>query len=334
MMIYNVLWLDDYFIPIPKDNNDINENYRRAASGFLRDVHKVEESGIGVKGVPTYEEFAEEFKRNPNLYQGVVFDLRGMANSAGKEASDYVVADAIELVNQIKPVPMYVYSANTDLGKFEMTIRHIVESGRAFDKGELVRNLITKMLSDFDSSYHFYVGHEECHNLFNEGFLDSEQKAVMDEIVKGFSESSLFYDPYNRMRKVLENMLQKLNDIGIIKINADSKNSFNQRIRYLCESCYYLKDANGAIVKDRDGKPKPDFNNPYVSFDICNQETKYLIKFLGDMTNHNSHFITKHSDSYYGAYYNRNVLNATYCAFFAVMKWYYTYMHDRSIISD
>ena len=133
MTKYNVLWLDDYFIPMPEDNNEINENYRRAARGFLRDTRKVEESGISVKGVSTYEEFAEEFKRNSDQYQGVVFDLRGMAMSEEEEARDYVVAEAIEIVKQTKPIPMYVYSANTDLDKFEIPIYPIVKTGRAFD---------------------------------------------------------------------------------------------------------------------------------------------------------------------------------------------------------
>lgn len=117
-------------------------------------------------------------------------------------------------------------------------------------------------------------------------------------------------------------MLQNLCDIGVIKDSSNDKDSLNNRIKYLCILCQ---------EKVMNGEKRPDYNAPLVPYHICNQETKYLIKFLGDMTNHNSHFITKHSDSYYGAYYNRNVLNATYCAFFAVMKWYYTYMHDSSI---
>lgn len=110
MATYNILWLDDYFVPLSnRSDNDINENYRKAANGFLRDVRKVEDNGISVKGISTYKEFAEEFKRNADLYQGVVFDLRGMALSAGEEASDYVIPEAIEIVKQTKLVPIYIY---------------------------------------------------------------------------------------------------------------------------------------------------------------------------------------------------------------------------------
>lgn len=110
MATYNILWLDDYFVPLSnRSDNDINENYRKAANGFLRDVRKVEDNGISVKGISTYKEFAEEFKRNADLYQGVVFDLRGMALSAGEEASDYVIPEAIEIVKQTKLVPIYIF---------------------------------------------------------------------------------------------------------------------------------------------------------------------------------------------------------------------------------
>ena len=323
MALYNVLWLDDYFIPMYMDNNDINDNYRKAASGFLRDVRKVEERGIRVKGVPTFDEFAEEFKKNPDQYQGVVFDLRGMANASGEEASDYVVADAIELVYQIKPVPMYVYSANTDLGKFEMTIRHIVESGRAFDKGELVRNLINKMLEDFDSSYHFYAGREECLRLFNEGFLASHLKPIMDSLLKHFANLYEFSLPYNPMRQILENMTRKLCEIGLLDLDPD-KSSLNQRRRYLAEYCHPCKDDNGNPIEG-----SHDFNNPIISYSVINVESKNLLRFLGMMTNKQSHFDRHYSAKYYGVDYNMNVLKATYSAFFAIMQWYYTFMSNN-----
>lgn len=324
MTTYKILWLDDYFIPMTKDKEkDINENYRKSVSGFLRDVRKVEESGISVKGVPTYKEFAEEFKRNADLYHGVVFDLRGMANSEGEEANDKVVADAIELVKQIKPLPMYVYSANTDLETFKMIIRHIVESGRAFDKGELVRNLINKMLVDFDSSYHFYAGHEECLRLFNEGFLASHLKPVMDSLLKHFANLLEFSLPYNPMRQILENMTHKLCEIGLLDLDPDNS-SLNQRIRYLAEYCHPCKDDNGNPIEG-----SHDFNNPIISYSVINVESKNLLRFLGMMTNNQSHFDRHYSARYYGVVYNMNVLKATYSAFFAVMQWYYTFMSNN-----
>ena len=218
---------------------------------------------------------------------------------------------------------MYIYSSNKEMETFKLTIHDIESQKRAFSKGEGVEPLIRKIMTDMSCLYNFYVGHEECQNLFNEGFLKSKIKPIMDELVKRYSDSSLTYDPYNRMRKILENMLQNLTDIGIIKVDVNAKDSLNIRIKYLCESC--------PIKRNKEGKEVPDFDNPFVPFSTCNQETKYLIKFLGDMTNHNSHFVTKHSDSYLGYYYDRNVLQATYSAFFAVMKWYYTFMHDRSM---
>lgn len=326
MASYNILWLDDYFIPLSnRSDNDINENYRKAANGFLRDVRKVEDNGISVKGVSTYKEFAEEFKQNADLYQGVVFDLRGMAMSTGEEASDYVVPEAIEIVKQIKPVPMYIYSANNDLVKFEIPIYPIVKTGRAFDKGEGVRNLITKMLSDFDSSYHYYAGHEECLKLFNEGFLASHQKPRMDELLKNFDNLSESYEPYTPMRKILEDMTRKLCEIGLL--NLDPKSSkLNQRIKQLAEHCHPgVDDYGNPIVGTH------DFNNPIIPNSVINQDTKNLFRFLGLMTNNYSHFTPDNSAISYGTDYSLYIKKSTYYAFLAVIKWYYSYMHNRNI---
>lgn len=329
MSTYNILWLDDYFISLSnRSDEDINENYHKAANGFLRDVRKAEDNGISVKGVTTYKEFAEEFKQNADLYQGVVFDLRGMAMSEGEEASDYVIADAIEIVKQTKPIPMYVYSANTDLDKFEIPIYPIVKAGRAFDKGEGVRNLITKMLSDFDSSYHYYAGHEECLKLFKEGFLAPHQKPRMDDLLKHFDNLSDYYEPYTPMRKILEDMTRKLCEIGLL--NLDPKSSkLNQRIKQLAEHCHPCVDEYGNPIEGTH-----DFNNPIIPNSVINQDTKNLFRFLGLMTNNYSHFNPNDSATYYGADYSLNIIKSTYYAFFAAMKWYYTYMHNRSINNE
>lgn len=321
---YKILWLDDFFAPI---QDDCREDLKESIQIFLDDISDANDEGLSVKGVSTYEEFEAELP-NINSYHGVVFDLRGMTK--GGEVTDQAVHDALNLLRgSNKDIPTYIYSSNSEMEKFELTINDIKSQGRAFPKGKGVDDHIRKIISDMDNLYNFYIGHEECKNLFNYGFLDNDLRPVMDEIVKRYSDSSLFYDPYNRMRKILENMLQNLNEHGVIKVENDSKDSFNQRVRYLCEFCNPKRDVNNCIIKDAEGKVSYDFNNPLVPFDTCNQETKYLIKFLGDMTNHNSHFITKRSDSNLGSYYDRNVLQATYSAFFAVMKWYYTFMHDN-----
>ena len=315
---YKILWLDDFFAPI---RQDCREDLKESIEIFLDDISDAKDEGLIVKGVSSYEEFESELS-NINSYHGVVFDLRGMTK--GGEVTDQAVHDALDLlkINNMD-IPKYIYSSNSEMDKFTLTINDIKSQGRAFPKGKGVDNLIKKIVADMNNLYNFYNGHEECQNLFNEGFLNTDLKPIMDEIVKRYSDSSLIYDPYNRMRKILENMLQNLSNFGVIKVDVDKKDTFNKRIFYLCEKCNKKKD--------KEGKDVYDYDNPSVPFSICNQETKYLIKFLGDMTNHNSHFITKHTDSYLGTYYDRNVLKATYCAFFAVMKWYYTFMRNQSI---
>lgn len=323
---YKILWLDDFFVPIHEDGR---EDQKESIEIFLDDISDAEDEGLSVKGVSSFEEFKAELP-NINAYHGVVFDLRGMTKNG--EVTDQVVHDAINLIKSSNnDIPMYVYSSNAAMSKFELTINDIKKNGRAFSKGKDPEDLIKKIISDMDNLYNFYVGHEECRDLFHEDFLDSTLKPVMDQIVKRYSDPSLKFNPYNPMRLILENMLQKLNDIGIIKVDNNSKDTFNLRVRYLCEFYNPKLDADNNVIIDSEGKIVRNFHDPVVPFDMINQETKYLICFLGDMTNHNSHFITKHLDSDMGSYYDRNVFNATFCAFFAVMKWYYLFMHERSL---
>lgn len=313
---YKVLWLDDFFVPI---QNDCREDLKESIEIFQEDIEDAIDYGVSVKGVSNYEEFEAELP-NINSYHGVVFDLRGMTK--GGEVTDQTVHDALNLLRRSnKDIPIYIYSSNSAMEKFELTINDIKSQGRAFPKGKGVDDLVRKIISDMDNLYHFYIGHDECIHLFNENFLHPDLRPIMDELLRSYSDSVLKCDPYNRMRKILENMLQSLNDIRIIKVNGDADKKFNSRVNYICVACPKKIDKERNEVYD--------YHNPLVPFSVCNQETKYMIKFLGDMANFNSHFITKHSDSFLGYYYDLNVIQATYSAFFAVMKWYYTFMHTN-----
>lgn len=321
---YKILWLDDFFASI---QDDYREDLKESIQIFLDDISDANDEGLSVKGVSSYEEFEAELP-NINSYHGVVFDLRGMTK--GGEVTDQAVHDALVLLRgSNKDIPMYIYSSNSEMEKFELTINDIKSQGRAFPKGFGVDDLIRKIVLDMNSLYNFYIGHEECINLFNDGFLDHNLKPAMDEIVKRYSNSSISHDTYNSMRQILENMLQNLNELGIVKIDSESKDSFNQRVHYLCDFCNPKRDINNNILKDAEGKVQYNFNSPLVPYEICNRETKYLVKFLADMTNLKSHYIPINSDLYLGTYFYRNVLQATYSAFFAVMKWYYSFRQNQ-----
>lgn len=325
---YKILWLDDDFAELdPFIGKDENESRRI----FQDDVNLSSEWGFEIVGVKNLEEFKSELSRIGS-YQAVIVDLRGM--TAKGKVDEYVAHDALELLEQTKKLPVYVYSGNTNMPNHEGMLRKIKKDGRAFKKSDGVDLLYERILSDLDSSYHYYSVHPECLKLFTEGFLSPDRKSSMDEIMSNFADIRQEYDPYNKMRKILENMFQNLSSMGVIKvIDTDKNDRFNSRIDYLCNKYHQKKDKEGRLMKTNKGTPLWDYDNPYVPFTICNLEIRYLIKFLGDMTNFYSHHLEKYPEHIKpsGAGYQYNVLvqEATYAAFFAVMKWYYSFMSSK-----
>lgn len=323
---YKILWLDDYFKPINEDN-DPDVNHDRWIFQTT-DVKIASNFGLEIVGVSNFEEFCTEMN-NISSYQAIIFDLRGMEKNS--EITDRVMYDALELVKNRKDIPKFVYSANINYDKFELPIATMREAGRCFDKGLGATPLYKKILEVLNSNLHFYEGHEECLMVFTKGYLDAtSNKAKMDELLKKYDEMDRSYAPYNNMRNILENVLQTLTSVGLIKEPSDK---FNKRIAYLAEKVNFLKDKDGNIVNGENNKPILNYEDPVVSFSDCRREIKYIFKYLDDITNRYSHFLES-SPNYLRQGetvldYNALVQQSVYPAFFVAIKWFFGYMEKN-----
>lgn len=322
---YKVLWLDDDFEPISSETN-IDEN--RTRKGFQDDVEMAADYGIEVVGVSNYEDFCNEVK-NLQSFQAVIFDLKGMEK--GGEISDNVMPDAMDILKRNRDLPVFVYSANNQSEKFEITLRNIEKEGRSFFKGFGVEPLYEKILEVLDENLHYYNGHKECLLLFSKSYLNTTNRDKMDELLKMYEAKEKTYAPYNNMRHILEDMLKTLVDIGLIDY-ALREQGFDPKMKYLTEKVNPLRDGNGnAITKD--GKPQWDFNNPVVPYSICPREIKYVLHYLGDMTNWYSHFLATEPDYLKQGEsvleYNIMIQQSVYYGFFVAMKWFYSYMEKN-----
>lgn len=321
---YNILWLDDYFGQLPENA----EGYiKKALKTFNRDVDDAIEYGFKVKGVDTFEAFAEEM-RNIDRYDAIILDLRGMTKD-GQE-SDSIIMYARELIRENKQVLTYIYSANLDDESkiFSLPLEDLRNAGHVFGKGESISIMYERIKQDLDSSLRFYVGYEYCLNLFTENYLSSENRGIMDEILIHYNTLDDTYQPYNGMRQILEDLCNELVSVGVIPKNIyfkdDELKTLNQRIDYLAKFYHTHNDKN------KNGKPIFEYDNPIVPFSVCSREIKYIFNFLKDITNKYSHFL-KENPNYLGPgesahQYNRLVKQSCYPAFFVVMKWYYNYM--------
>ena len=131
---YNILWLDDYFGQAKKSDQKV----------FFRDVDDAIEYGFKVKGVDTFEAFAEEM-RNIDRYDAIILDIRGMTKN-GQE-SDSIIMYARDLIRENKQVLTYIYSANIDDESkiFSLPLEDLRNAGHVLEKVNLLALCMRKL---------------------------------------------------------------------------------------------------------------------------------------------------------------------------------------------
>lgn len=316
MTKYKVLWLDDDFqspIDNPEGESEAQINFRRDA--LLSDAELAEDYGLEVNFACNYEEF-DAHLRDYSRYNAVIFDLRGLDNV--NIDNNRVMGKAKDLADKIPGLLEYVYSANIEDPAFDITIGELKDLGRCFSKALGPEQMFQKIKDDLDSSLGYYKGHEECLYLLQEGYIDSENQSKMNNLLQKFSERDPSFAPYNDMRHILENMLRQL--VSYKEIKVDKKgDTFNNNLSYIAE--YY--EINYDEAGNKQYKPLFPLNK-------CRQEIKYVLKYLGDITNRYSHFLKQNPDYLRQGEvvleYNTLLQDSVYPAFFIAMKWYYGFM--------
>lgn len=328
MAKYKILWLDDDFVPMiqnPSSSGDIKKNADRSA--MIDDAQLAADYEMEVSIASSYEQF-EANKDVFGTFDAVILDLRGLDN---KDSFNVRVTGAAKaLADKYPGLLEYVYSKNTEDPAFEITIGPLKDLGRVFNKGLGAEPLFKKIKDDLDSKLNYYKGHEECLSILQEGYIDSDHKPAMSALLEDYVQKRPEADPYNDMRKIMENMLQKLEDYGDIVIGAGQKSSFNNRLDYITQLCEVHTD-------NTTGRKVVDYDKPVFPFEKCSREVKYVLRFLGDITNLYSHFL-KDNPSYLrkneaSLEYNMLLQESVFPAFFLAIKWYFGYMtkyHPRN----
>lgn len=317
--MYNVLWLDDDFIGPDYSNGDDIVNVRR--EGFLDDVSQAKKFEMVIDPALNIDEFKKKFSSNPDKYQAVILDIMDLNPNDPNDES--ALAEALKLVEKTK-VLIYVFSNNPDKPGHKDYIKVHIPSDRVISKASNVGDsLYSKIVSDLNDEYFCFNGHKECLELLNKGYLST--RIQMEAILKNIEDDT--YLPYNDMRHVLENMLDTLTQSGVIPaqaVGADTYSTFNKKMDYVTKQCP-SRNINGRNIVD--------WNNPYIPYCDCRHEIKWVLDFMGNITNRYSHYQNANPNFLLNgdllSEYSNSIRKITYEAFFVSMKWYYGYMMSK-----
>lgn len=318
--MYNILWLDDDFIGPDYTNGDDIVNIR--CESFLDDVGLAVKFGLNIDSAKNIDEFKTKFANNPKKYQAVILDIMDLNPDDATDES--ALSEAIDMVKKSKGILIYVYSNNPDKPGHKDYIKTKLPEGHSISKADNVESfLYSKIVNDLSEELHYFTGHEECLELLNKGYLNTQDQ--MKTILKNIKDDT--YMPYNDIRQVLENMLGTLTESGIIpktNLGSDTYSTFNKRMEYITKQC---------PKRNIKGKDIVDWNNPFVPYSDCRHEIKWVLDFLGNISNRYSHYQDANPNFLLSGdlleEYSTSIRQITYDSFFVAMKWYLGYMTHK-----
>ncbi|MBQ3189945.1 MAG: hypothetical protein IJA95_02700 [Bacteroidaceae bacterium] len=318
--MYNILWLDDDFIGPDYTNGEDIINARRES--FLDDVRLAEKFELNIDSAKDIDEFKTKFAQNPGKYQAVILDIMDLNPDDATDES--ALSEAIDMVKMSKGVLIYVYSNNPDKPGHKDYIKRKLPIGHSISKAGNVEELLySKIVNDLSVELHYFTGHEECLELLNKGYLNTQNQ--MKTILKNIKDDT--YMPFNDIRQVLENMLETMVGSGIIprtSVGNDKYSTFNKRMEYITKQCPEI---------NHNGKKIVDWNNPCVSYSDCRHEIKWVLDFLGNISNRYSHYQNANPNFLLSGElleeYSTTIRKITYESFFVAMKWYLGYMTNK-----
>lgn len=318
--MYNVLWLDDDFVGPDYTNGVDYVNTRR--EGFLDDVAQSKKFGLLVDPALTIDEFRDKFTKNPEKYQVVILDIMDLNPEDSSDES--ALAEALNLVSKTS-ILVYIYSNNPKKPGHKDYIKVNVPADRVISKaGDVGKELYLKIVADLGNELHYFIGHDECLQLLNNGYLTTSSQ--MKSILKNMKDE--IYLPFNDMRQVLENMLETLTQHGVIPsqtMGNDNYSTFSKRMEYISRRCPEKKIKDDVKIVY--------WNNPYVPYSDCPHEIKWVLDFMGNITNRYSHYQNSNPNFLLSGEllteYRSSIRKIAYESFFVSMKWYYGYMKNK-----
>lgn len=314
MSKYKILWLDDFFAPL---TSNFDKEFLNKCANFQEEIAQAKlDYDLEIDSIWDINQFPD-YVQNIKQYQAVVFDLRGLNPD---DSTDLMPMPSA--YNQIKDkgVLAYVYSANTNDAKFSITLDQLKKEGRCFSKGgadfetgrTALEVLLDKVVADLGSSLNFYEGHEECLNIFKNGWLDSDSRPDMDSILSIHHDRNYLDLPAGKMRKIMEMIAHKLIEVNVLP--SDTQTKIKQWTRCFCNS----------YNRSSDGDTPWDYNSPSIPYGLCGRDVRVMMNHLANALDENNHYFKTISNERIRQY----IWSSVYDAFFVVIWWFDWFMKN------
>ncbi len=303
---------DDFVAPDYENGNEVIDTDR---VNLWDDVNLAKKYNLILDPAENYEEFERKFKDNPDKYQAVILDIMDLNPLDSSDETPMI--KAVNLVKRHHGTMIFIYSSNIDKQRAFLEVSLPKEN--VVNKIDPVETLYDKIVKALDNELHYFSNHQECLELFSKGYLNTLTQ--MKAILKNYKDIS--YLPFNDMRQVLENMLETMVQAGVITATTggDTCVTFNNRMKFLTTEVNKL--PNG----------KPNWIDPKFPYKDCCHEIKWVLDFLGNISNRYSHYQKTHPDFLLSGQllteYSESIREITYGAFFVAMKWYHGYMTTK-----
>lgn len=205
---YNILWLDDEPIKALKTIQEANQN-------------------VNFEKIDYVDECEAILSSQSEKYHAVILDANGVSSEAPeKDANKSGFISLVQHVIQCK-IPLYIYSgqllraSDGDSADVVLEALHnfgLREGENIFQKSNAPYEMIDKILSDLDSNYLYYKGHEYILDFFSKGWIEKKLKSSQfDPIMRYYMDHDVDSAHGNQMRQIVEQMLECINSIlGIV----------------------------------------------------------------------------------------------------------------------
>jgi hypothetical protein len=241
MFKYKVIWFDD-------ECNSLNIIKEKA---FLSDVELI--------GFSNADEGIEELKRNIKNYDAAIIDGLFFANAtqAGVPTSDkalFDVAMTLEKLAAIKKLPWFILSGQLTFTKEKNRFADGFKNNQVYDKlsDQDLEKLWSDIKTEADGQRETQIRHDfsRVFQVCNKDYIGEETASSILAAIRLSKASSPFdtKDAFTSLRKILELLFGKLNDIGLIPDEVyKSIGWFNPCGYFLLGTHKYFKIKEGVV---------------------------------------------------------------------------------------
>lgn len=199
---YNILWLDD----------KLEKTWEIVKDDDLLQFDTVE----------FIDECDRIIEKSSANYHAVIYDAKGKTTYMANEGKPNLKGFLRLVRNTLaKQIPVYIYSgelsSKNEGDQEDITLDELYDLGlkdNIFFKGGSCDDLLDKIKRDLNKKFQFYIGHEYLLTLFAKGWIQDKYRTEnLDPIMEIYKNGDIDKAHGNQMRKLIEQMLEKVNDV-------------------------------------------------------------------------------------------------------------------------